>query len=424
MVAKITSPHSVKRALNYNEQKVQAGLASCIYAGNFLRDAKNLNFYHKLNRFQDLISLNQRSTKSNTLHISLNFDPSENLSKSALIAIACRYMDRIGFQDQPFLVYEHIDSGHPHIHIVTTNIKTDGARIDTFNIGRLKSEPARKDIEIEFGLIKAEGRKQKAEKLANEAGIQYGKAETKRSITNVLDQVLNHYNYTSLASLNAILKTFNVIADRGKEGGRIHKNKGLLFQILDSDGKKIGIPIKASSFYSNSTFLFLEQQFEENEMKRETYRQHLQLIIDFELSKNPKSLGELIIGLKKHDIDTILRQNDSGFIYGITFVDHNNKSVFNGSEIGKKYSIAAFQNRFPTRAKNSPQTLSNQQTGMSQDKSLRKNIRQNFKGAYSIAAASNQFIKNLLDVEIDDPRLQYPLIKKKRKRKRNFNLYK
>ena len=51
MVAKITSPHSIKRALNYNEQKVQRGLASCIYAGNYLKEADKLNFYQKLTDF-------------------------------------------------------------------------------------------------------------------------------------------------------------------------------------------------------------------------------------------------------------------------------------------------------------------------------------------------------------------------------------
>src|SRR6202035_352455 len=134
MVAKITSPHSIKRALNYNEKKVQKGQAVCICAGNFLKDLEKLNFYNKLQRFENLISLNKRTQKSNTLHISLNFDPSEKLDRKTLIAIGGQYMDKIGFGKQPYLVYEHNDSGHPHMHIVTTNIQMSGKRIDTFNI--------------------------------------------------------------------------------------------------------------------------------------------------------------------------------------------------------------------------------------------------------------------------------------------------
>ncbi len=87
MVAKITTPKSISRALNYNEQKIKSGKAECLYAGNFLQEANELNFYQKLERFEHQNSLNQRS-KTNTLHISLNFDSDDNLSKEKLIEIA------------------------------------------------------------------------------------------------------------------------------------------------------------------------------------------------------------------------------------------------------------------------------------------------------------------------------------------------
>ena len=50
MVAKITIPKSIEAALNYNEKKVQKGTAQCLYAGNYLNDAKKMNFYQKLER--------------------------------------------------------------------------------------------------------------------------------------------------------------------------------------------------------------------------------------------------------------------------------------------------------------------------------------------------------------------------------------
>ena len=216
MVAKITSPNCIKRALNYNEKKVQSGQATCIYSGNFLKDLDKMNFYDKLQRFQDRISLNDRSQKSNTLHISLNFHPSEKLNQKTLCAISNEYMAMIGFGEQPYLVYEHQDSGHPHIHIVTTNIKASGKRIDTYNIGKLKSEIARKEIEKKFGLVRAIDGVRLRNKIIDIRKVEYGRSETKRAITNVLDNVLRHYNFISLASLNAILKTFNVEADTGK----------------------------------------------------------------------------------------------------------------------------------------------------------------------------------------------------------------
>lgn len=101
------------------------GKAECLYAHNFLKEANALNFYEKLERFQALIYLNKRAT-TNTIHISLNFGVNEKIEKEILKEIATVYMDKIGFGQQPYLVYQHSDAGHPHIHIVSTNIQKDG----------------------------------------------------------------------------------------------------------------------------------------------------------------------------------------------------------------------------------------------------------------------------------------------------------
>src|SRR4051812_8629604 len=114
MVAKIKTPTSIIRALNYNEHKVQKEVAECIFAGNFLREASEMNFYQKLDAFEKLIAMNERA-KTNSLHISLNFDPSDKVDREKLAEIASSYMARIGFADQPYLVYQHHDAGHPHI---------------------------------------------------------------------------------------------------------------------------------------------------------------------------------------------------------------------------------------------------------------------------------------------------------------------
>ncbi len=213
MVARVNTGKSISKALNYNEKKVQQEHAQLLLAHNFIKDLNQMNFYDKLHSFEKLTSLNDRTT-TNTLHVSLNFDPSEKLSDDKLIAIAENYMKRIGFGDQPYLVYRHFDTGHPHIHIVSTNIQRDGNRISIHNLGRNQSEIARKEIEIEFGLVKAESKKlQDSLKLQplNARKINPGKRSTKAAISNVLGIVIPQYKYSSLAELNAILKLYNVM---------------------------------------------------------------------------------------------------------------------------------------------------------------------------------------------------------------------
>jgi hypothetical protein len=146
MVAKMTFPHQVCETLRYHEQKVKKGDAKCIGASGFLRDAHEMDFHLKLVVLENRNMLNDQVT-TGTLHVSLNFDPSETLTNDTLFEIAKEYIRRIGFSGQPFLVYRHYDAGHLHVHIVSSTIRPDGSRIQTHNLGRNQSEKARKQIE-------------------------------------------------------------------------------------------------------------------------------------------------------------------------------------------------------------------------------------------------------------------------------------
>jgi len=348
MVAIIKTGSSIHRIINYNEQKVKEGKAECIMASNYPKDVEFLTINNKINRLLNQVALNQNVTR-NSVHISLNFDPSENLSHDQLREIADAYMNKIGFGKQPYLVYEHHDAGHPHIHIVSIKVRSDGSRIDTQNIGRNQSEIARKEIEESFVLVKATSKIQREVyelKPINVQKVQYGKSETKRAITNVLDAVLNTYKYTSVPELNAILQQFNVFADRGGENSRVFQNNGLVYRILDSDGNKVGVPVKSSDLYNKPTLKYLQEKFKVNDTARQPYKIRVKNAIDLSLLKNSNnSIHSLGKALEKEGIVAVFRQNDEGIIYGVTYVDHQTKCVYNGSDLGKQYSANALQER-------------------------------------------------------------------------------
>lgn len=348
MVAVIKTSNSVQRILNYNEIKVKEGKAECISAINFPLELDRLNFTLKLNRFIKQASLNE-NVKRNAVHISLNFDPSENHSKEKLNEIATVYMEKIGFGKQPYLVYQHHDAGHPHLHLITNNIQRDGKRIDLHLLGIRKSEPARKDIEETFGLVKAEGRKTKEQfslqPIANRK-VEYGKAESKKAINGVLNKVLFEYKYSSLPELNAVLNQYNVHADRGTEESRVFKNNGLLYKILDENSKPVGVPIKASDFYSKPTLKFLEERFKVNDAKKESQKSHVQNIIRFAFyDKKNITPEKLANSIQSEGIHVILRKSRDGQLYGITYVDHKTQCVFNGSSLGKDFSAKGILER-------------------------------------------------------------------------------
>ena len=135
------------------------------------------------------------------------------------------------------------------------------------------------------------------------------------------------------------------MVDRGSENSKIFKGGGLVYRILDEDGKPIGVPIKASDFYQKPTLKFLEGRYGSNEVKRQPFKSRVKNEIDKAFIGKSLTLGELIKQLEKKGIYVSLRQNDAGLIYGITYVDHQTKCVFNGSTLGKQYSAKAIQER-------------------------------------------------------------------------------
>jgi len=344
MVAKITIGKSVRGIVNYNENKVKESQALCIAANCYGVEHQDLSFYQKLNRLENLQERNGR-VKTNSVHISLNFDPSEKLNHQLLSEIAGRYMEKIGFSNQPYLIYEHRDAGHPHIHIVTTNVQDNGEAISLHNIGRERSDPARKELELEYGLVQAESRSQKQMQGLKPFPVEklrYGQTETKRAITNIVNTIIRQYNFISLPELNAVLKQYNVVANRGNENTRMFQKNGLQYSATDEQGNKLGVAIKASAIYNKPTLQRLEQQFQKNNQSRKLYREMLKERIDKVLTNHPKfSRDDLDYLLKKENVKILYRENKEGQVYGITYIDQFKKSVFNGSDLGKEYAAKA-----------------------------------------------------------------------------------
>jgi len=352
----------------YNEHKVRLGGAELLHSANYPKDTEQLSFTDRFNRLKKQTELST-TIKVNTVHISLNFSDADKgmLGSELLKEIADRYMEKIGFGGQPYLVYKHNDAGHEHLHIVTTNVKSDGQGISLHNLAKGRSLKAAKQIENEFGLTVAANNQRQAYQLTpiNALKIQYGRFGIKRAITNVLDHVLPTYKYASIAELNAVLKLYNVMADTGGKGTRIERNGGLVYRVLDDKGQAVGVPVKASLIYNKPTLKSLQGKFAQNKTLKQKHKVHVKNEVEYILlrKKGPITIDALIDALKLKGIQVVVRQNKAGFIYGMTYVDHTTKCVYNGSDLGKTYAASGLLQRLnPIGAVKQSHKTSQQQT--------------------------------------------------------------
>lgn len=87
-------------------------------------------------------------------------------------------------------------------------------------------------------------------------------------------------------------------------------------------------PIKASDFYMKPTLRFLEEKFVSNETSRQPHKARVKNEIDLAFLRQPNhSLGDLIKALDRQSINTVLRQNEQGIIYGILMTIKLNASL-------------------------------------------------------------------------------------------------
>ncbi|MBN8856071.1 MAG: hypothetical protein BGO55_16590 [Sphingobacteriales bacterium 50-39] len=352
MFAKVNSYSNIRKALYYNDQKIKTGQAEIIHAANFIKDAGEMSKKEVLNRFDQRISLNGR-TVNPVAHISIGFQPADDITNTQMKILADRYMEGIGFVEQPYLVYRHYDVTLAHMHIVATNIREDGSRINMNNIIFWRSRQVADALADEFSLRKNKRSdiNQKAVFEVKEAlSIEYGKSPTMRAISDVLNTVVENYKYDNLAELNAAMRTYNLIAYRGKESSHLYKVGGLLYQALDVKGNRIGCPIKASRFFLKPTLKYLEQKFVENKALKEGSRQRVGTAVDWVLAGKSTDWTGFMQSMEREGISVIKQGIKEGKAEEVFFVDHRGKAVFSGESLGSGYSISALQQQMVQRA--------------------------------------------------------------------------
>lgn len=331
---------NIDGAIRYNEKKVKEGMADLLLAHGFPKDTHDLSLSEKSAYFRELVSRNR--SKKNCLHISLNFHSDDILDQDKLREIAAVYMEKIGFADQPYLLYHHYDAGHPHVHIVTTQIRTSGRPLPIHYIAKLKSEPARPAIEQQFGLIPAKGRKGNFPAIPplDPAVYKYGEGELKAAVSNIVRSVVANYRYSNLAELNAALRQFNVTATRGTAGSLMYEKGGLRYSALDENGDMAGTPIKASAIYSRPTLSSLEKRFSAGHSAKKNYMQRVRLLVNHAFRNGSVStFGSFQNTMRSAGIE-VVKSHEGAELF---FVDNKTRIVFSGIELGKGYGALSIE---------------------------------------------------------------------------------
>ena len=344
MIAKISSPSRLAAALGYNFKKVEKHKASVLLVQGLFHDRNGA--YSRAQVLADMLrTIPERCrTKKTVFHCSLNPHPDEKLSDEALSRIAAEYMEALGYGAQPYLVFRHNDIPRAHIHIVSLRVDSEGQKIDD-RFERRRSKRITDALEAKFGLMPSSPSRKKADVSAQPSAVEVGAGDIKRQVAAAVEHVLGRYAFQSVGEMNLVLARFRVTAEEVKTERKGRPFDGIVYAATDTDGYKICTPIKASEIGRQVSYAALRRHFEQSKsVVRERSGAIRRAIAD--VMQTSPDRAEFIDRMRGHGIETVLRINAAGRLYGITFIDDANGIAVNGSRLGKGFAANMFNAYF------------------------------------------------------------------------------
>lgn len=275
-VVKILKSKSSFGAVGYNDSRCKNGEAVLMAARNFNLPDGTISY----EQYLEIWSARNKRIKNPQFHAVISLKDN-TMTKDELLVLGEEWLKRMGYGDNPYLVYYHTNTEHPHIHIVTSRVGKTGEKIDH----NYEKERAIKHLNSILGVEQS--------------------SHNRKTISDLL-----HFSFSTKFQFLELCKTAGFTARLSEEGVECKKGDSVVKisnELLDfciqryhrdvdlKEKKKIqGLIYKYAELLSKERFVeFMKEKF----------------------------------GLK------FIFYGKKGDINGYTIVDYKNKSVYKGSEI-------------------------------------------------------------------------------------------
>ena len=343
MIAKISSTENLGGALGYNFKKVEKGEASILHAAELYQNKEGRYTMEDVLVDMEALIPKKCRTKKTVFHCSLNPHPDEKLSDERLVQIAKEYMETLGYARQPYIVFKHNDIAREHIHIVSLRVDFDGNKINDKYEGR-RSKKITDALEKKFHLIPSSKVSEKP--TAEMPKIDSTQGNIKEQVANTVRSAMKHYVFCSLGELNVILSRYNLAVEEVKTEYRGKRYDGLVYVPTDDKGNKVSTPIHASDIGRGVGYTAVQNKMLKSKQMVKPLLPSVRRKVLEVMRTSPRTEEELRQRLEEQGLRVVIRKNESGRIYGITFIDDEVGIALNGSRLGKGYAANIFNAYF------------------------------------------------------------------------------
>ncbi len=258
MIAKISSGKNFYGVANYNQKKINEGQGAILYKQKLVKTTpKSLQ-----NSFD---SFRTSRVSKPVFHVSLSFSEKDKgkLSNEKMVKITKDYLQKMGYSKQPYIVYRHDDTKHPHVHVLTSRVDIGSGKKLPHDHEHRKSKRITDELEVKYDLT-----------------ISDKQVLAKREMLGDLKKAMQNGKPESLKKLNKEL------SNMGSDIRAKQKGKGIVFYKVGEDGDKQTTKSVKSSFFKDVGLdkKSLDKEFSKNQNDRLYVKGNVEKV----LAKSPK----------------------------------------------------------------------------------------------------------------------------------------
>ena len=315
--------HGFVAAFDYNHQKMELknpkDRAELLDHNFFKYDRESI-----LKEISFLKQLRPNLTRD-TYHVSLNFAPTDQLSKVQLIQIGKDYLNGMGFDDNAFAIWQHFDAEHLHIHVLASRIKYDGSVVSDSN-NYQRSEDICRKLEQKYGIETVKSSKEALDRAPSKDELEMIQRTGKLSdrmlmqerVKDALSKADTVSDFIALCKQNGVHLIFNQSESTGRVSGITYiSDDGFI-----AKGQKLGNQYKWANLQNNLNYEQSRDRQTIGETNRVT-RERFKELLDQgnrgtekrngQTSRNSKQYHEQSAGSTSNDGNSYQNRDESGF---------------------------------------------------------------------------------------------------------------
>ena len=238
MVAKISVGNSLYGAIAYNGEKINEAQGRLLTTNRIYNDGSGKVDINKAMEGFLTFMPPQMKVEKPVVHISLNPHPEDALTDAELQDIAREYLEKLGFGNQPYLVFKHEDIDRHHLHIVTVRVDENGKCISDKN-NYYRSKQITRELEKKYGLHDAERRNRRLDTPLSKVDASAG--DVKKQVGNTVKALNGQYRFQTMGEYRALLSIYNLTVEEARGNVRGREYHGLVYSVTDGRGNMVRV---------------------------------------------------------------------------------------------------------------------------------------------------------------------------------------